>query len=250
MKKHRKENNLLDALGERYEVIEHDGGYCLYDKQRPAKRSNYKYIGKFYISSDKHWYAFNDKYYKDVESMVKAMDEYNTTLPFDIDIYNPLFKNSYRIECALHDYLNSLGFAMEYGRGYRRERRFVLNDCYGQCICDLTIYVEENTTMGVITRNILTPDKDKENNTNSPFVNLDSAIASVNTILASYIASVNSVAMNVLNKLTHSRSALLLETSFDLRKLSKFTEDGRKKMIEVLEKELAELKGISKEEIK
>ena len=250
MKKHRKENNLLDALGERYEVIEHDGGYCLYDKRRPAQRSNYKYIGKFYISSDKHRYAFNDKYYKDVETMVKAMDEYNTTLPFDIDIYNPLFKNSYRIECALHDYLYSLGFAMEYGRGYKRERRFVLNDCYGQCICDLTVYVEENTTTGMIRRNILTPNKDKEINTNSPFVNLDSAIASVNTILASYIASVNSVAMNVLNKLTHSRSALLLDTYFYTRTLSKFTEDGRQKMIEVLEKELAELKGISKEEIK
>ena len=250
MKKHRKENNLLDALGERYEVIEHDGGYCLYDKQRPAQRSNYKYIGKFYISSDKHRYAFNDKYYKDVESMVKAMDDYNATLPFDADIYCPIFKNSYRIEIALYDYLYSLGFAKVYGRGYGREQRFVLNDCYGQCICDLTVYVEDNTTKGIITRNILTPDKDKEINTNSPFVNLDSAIASVNTILASYIASVNSVAMNVLNKLTHSRSALLLETTFDLRKLSKFTEDGRKKMIEVLEKELAELKGISKEEIK
>lgn len=250
MKKNMKEKNLLNSLGERYTVIEHDGGYCLYDKQRLAKRSNYKYIGKFYVSSDKNRFAFNDKYYEDVESMVKAMDEYSSTLPFDIDIYNPLFKNSYRIECALHDYLSSLGFAMEYGRGSRRERRFVLNDCYGQCICDLTVYVEENTTTGVITRNILTPDKDKEINTNSPFVNLDSAIASVNTILASYIASVNAVAMNVLNKLTHSRSALLLETTFDLRTSSKFTEDGRKKMIEVLEKELAELKGISKEETK
>ena len=250
MKKNMKEKNLLNSLGERYTVIEHDGGYCLYDKQRPAKRSNYKYIGKFYISSGKDYFAFNEGYYNDVESMVKAMDEYNTTLPFDIDIYNPLFKNSYRIECALHDYLYSLGFAMEYGSGSRREWRFVLNDCYGQCICDLTVYVKENTTTGIITRNILTPDKDKEINTNSPFVNLDSAIASVNTILASYIASVNSVAMNVLNKITHSRSALLLETTFDLRTLSKFTEDGRKRMIEVLEKELKELKGISKEETK
>ena len=53
----------------------------------------------------------------------------------------------------------------------------------------------------------------------------------------------NAAAMNILNKITHSRSALLFDTTFDVRKLSKFVEDGRKKMIEVLEKELAELKG-------
>lgn len=250
MKKNMKEKNLLNSLGERYTVIEHDGGYCMYDKQRPAKRSNYKYIGKFYVSSDKNRFAFNDKYYEDVESMVKAMDEYSSTLPFDIDIYNPLFKNSYRIECALHDYLSSLGFAMEYGCGSRRERRFVLNDCYGQCICDLTVHVEEDTTMGIITRNILTPDTDNLHTTESRFMDLDSAIASVNTILAPYVASVGAVTMNVLNKITNSRSAILLDTTFIVSKLSKYTEDGMAKMIEVLEKELEQLKGMSKGETK
>ena len=234
-----KDKVLLDALGERYEVLEHDGGYCLYDKERPAKRTNCKYIGKFYISSDKKQYAFNDKYYKDVESMVKAMDDYNATLPFDADIYCPIFKNSYRIEIALHDYLESLGFERQWGR----ESRYIKNDCCGQLICDLTVWVKEDTTEGVITRNIHTQDKDKVFTTDSPFADLDSAIASVNTILATYVASINATAMNILNKITHSRSALLLDTTFDVRKLSKFTEDGRKKMIEVLDKELEQLKG-------
>lgn len=235
-----KDKILLYALGERYEVIEHDGGYCLYDKQRPAKRSNYKYLGKFYVSSDKKHYAFNDKYYKDTESMVKAMDDYNSTLPFDIDIYNPLLRSNYRIECALHDYLESLGFESV---RWNRESRYILNDCYGQCICDLTVRVKEDTTEGIITRNILSQDKDKLLRTESPFADLDSAIASVNSILATYVASVNAAAMNVLNKITRSRSALLLDTIFDVRTLSIFTEDGRQKMIEVLEKELKELKG-------
>lgn len=238
-----KDKILLDALGERYEVLEHDGGYCLYDKQRPAKRSNAKYIGKFYISSDKKQYAFNDKYYKDVESMVKAMDDYNATLPFDADIYCPIFKNSYRIEIALHDYLEFLGFTTERGVGGRYGTRYIKNDCFGQCICDLTVWVKDGTTEGVITRNILTPDKSKEFTTDSPFDGLDSAIASVNTILATYVASINAAAMNILNKITHSRSALLLDTTFDVRNFSKFVEDGRVKMIKVLEKELEQLKG-------
>lgn len=238
-----KDKILLDTMGERYEVLEHDGGYCLYDKERPAKRTNCKYIGKFYISSDKKQYAFNDKYYNGVESMVKAMDDYNATLPFDADIYCPIFKNSYRIEIALHDYLESLGFTTERGVGGRYGARYIKNDCFGQCICDLTVWVKDGTTEGVITRNILTPDKSKEFTTDSPFDGLDSAIASVNTILSTYVASINAAAMNILNKITHSRSALLLDTTFDVRNLSKFVEDGRVKMIEVLEKELKQLKG-------
>lgn len=238
-----KDKILLDTLGEKYEVLEHDGGYCLYDKERPAKRTYCKYIGKFYISSDKKQYAFNDKYYKDVESMVKAMDDFNATLPFDADIYCPIFKNSYRIEIALHDYLESLGFTMDRGIAPRSGTRYIKNDCFGQCICDLNVWIKDETTEGVITRNILTPDKSKEFTTDSPFDGLDSAIASVNTILATYVASIDSAAMNILNKITNSRSALLLDTTFDVRNLSKFVEDGRVKMIEVLEKELAELKG-------
>ena len=238
-----KDKMLLDALGERYTVLEHDGGYCLYDKERPAKRTKYKYIGKFYISSDKKQYAFNDKYYKDVESLVKAMDDYNATLPFDADIYCPIFKSSYRIEIALHDYLESLGFTTSQGSGGRYGTRYIKNDCFGQCICDLTVWVKDGTTEGVITRNILTPNENKIFATESPFEDLDSAIASINTILATYVASIDAAAMNILNKITHSRSALLLDTTFDVRKLSKFTEDGRKKMIEVLEKELEQLKG-------
>lgn len=238
-----KDKALLDALGERYEVLEHDGGFCLYDKERPGKRTNCKYIGKFYISSDKKQYAFNDKYYKDVESMVKAMDDYNATLPFDADIYCPIFKNSFRIEIALHDYLESLGFTMDRGIGGNYGTRYIKNDCFGQCICDLTVWVKNETTEGVITRNILTPDKSKEFRTDSPFADLDSAIASVNTILATYVASINAAVMNILNKITRSRSALLLDATFDVRKMTKFAEDGREKMIKVLEKELAEMKG-------
>lgn len=240
-----KDNILLDALGDRYTVIEHDGGYCLYDKQLPAKRSNYKYIGKFYISSDKKQYAFNDKYYKDVESMVRAMDDYNATLPFDVEIYCPILKNSYRIELALSDYLESLGFERE---EWLRVSNYFLNDSYGQRICDLSVSILDDTAEGVIIRNIITPENNKIIYTKSPFADLDSAIASVNAILATYVASVNAVAMNVLNKITHSRSAILLDTTVNMRNLSMFTEDGRTKMIEVLEKELEQLRGTGYEE--
>ena len=107
----------------------------------------------------------------------------------------------------------------------------------------MTVRVNDDTTEGVITRNILTPDKNKVLKTSSPFADLDGAIASVNIILAAYVASVNAAAMNILNKITHSRTALLLDTTFDVRSMQRFTEDGRKKMIEVLEKELEQLKG-------
>ena len=228
---------LLEALGERYVTIEHDGGYCLYDKERPSMRANYKYIGKFYISSDKKRYVFNERYYLDVESMVAAMDEYAGTLPFDIEIYNPIYKASYRIECALHDYLRSLGFESS-----QYNQNFILYDCYKQAICELGIEVKDGSTVGAITRRVGVSVKGDVLTTESPFVDLDSAIASVNTILSTYVVSVNSVVMNVMGKITSSRSAILLDRTFDVKKLAVYTKDGRKKMIEVLEKELDSLK--------
>ena len=82
-------NNLLNAFGERYHTIECNGGYVLYDKERESKRSNEYYLGWFYLASDGKSYVFNDDYYNNVDDLVNAMDEYNKTLPFDQDIYNP-----------------------------------------------------------------------------------------------------------------------------------------------------------------
>lgn len=230
---------LLDAFGKRYTTIEHDGGWCLYDSERPARRSNSKYIGKFYLSTNKDKYSFNDAYYDDVESLVRAMDEYNSTLPFDAEIYNPLFKSSYRLECAMYDYLTMLGFKQE---GYSNSK-YALYDCYDHLLCDLEVQITDGTTTGTVIRHVNRANSMQLVTTESPFTDLDSAIASVNAILATYMAAVGAQATNILGKITTSRSALMLDRTFDVRTLSVYTAESKDKMIRVLETELKQLKG-------
>lgn len=230
---------LLDAFGKRYTTIEHDGGWCLYDSERPARRSNSKYIGKFYLSTNKDKYSFNDAYYDDVESLVSAMDEYNSTLPFDAEIYNPLFKSSYRLECAMYDYLTMLGFKQE---GYSNSK-YALYDCYDHLLCDLEVQITDGTTTGTVIRHVNRANSMQLVITESPFTDLDSAIASINSILATYMAAVGAQATNILGKITTSRSALMLDRTFDVRTLEEYTAESKDKMIRVLETELKQLKG-------
>ena len=232
-----KRKQMLEAFGERYQIIEHDGGWRLYDKEGHSKRANFLYIGHFYLSTDNTKYSFRGNYHTTVDELIKAMEAYNKTLPFNAEIYNPLYRKHYMVEMALHDYLEGLGFKnslKEYvGTIY------YIEDSYEQRICTIRVEVKEDTTTGIVTR--LVPNSDKW--TDAPFTDLDSAIGAVNSILAMYCASINAITMNVLNGLTNSRVSSVFDKTFDVRRLTTYTEDAKKKTIEMLESELKKLKG-------
>lgn len=230
--------NLLDSFGERYHVIEHDGGYLLYDKEGYSKRSNALYLGYFFISTDGARFKFEDDYYQTASELIEAITEYNKTLPFDAEIYNPMYRKNYKIEMALRDYLESLGFKMSWGA----DAVYYLEDSYGQRICSIRIEVKEDTTTGIIIRRV-NPLSASDKWAESSFTDLDSAIGSVNAILAMYCASINAITMNVLNGLTSSRASEVFDKKFDVRSLSTYTADAKQKTIEMLERELNKLKG-------
>ena len=235
-----KTKELLSAFGDRYATFENNGGYCLYDKEKPCKRANFSFLGKFYISTDKTSYVFNDTNYKNVESLISAMDEYNKTLPFSAEIYDPIYKKNYQIECALHDYLTSLGFEMSWKH---LTPFYTFKDVYGEIVLSLSFEVKEDTTEGKLTRYISNGDKYSETWIDAPFHDMDSAIGACNTMISTYCALLNSKMMNVLNSLTKSRSAILLKKTFDVATLTEYTEDNQKKVIQYLEEELKRLKG-------
>lgn len=108
-----KKKTLLDKFGARYYIIEHNGGYLLYDKEGKARRANMLFKGLFYLASSGKSYVFQEEYYETPEELIHAMEEWAKTLPFDVELYNPSFKKSYMIECAVHDYLESLGFVRD-----------------------------------------------------------------------------------------------------------------------------------------
>lgn len=236
----RKEKQLITAFDDRYVTIKNNDGYCLYDKEQKARRSNFKFLGKFYIATSKDKYVYNEETYSDTQSLIAAMDKYNATLPFDAELYDPTYRKHYFIECCLHDYLKSLGFIMNTDSIYDL---YTLSDCYGQNLCTLIYKVEEDTTKGVLTRPILTENQGQIKYVEAPFNDLDSAIAAVNIMLATHCATINAQMINVLNTLTNSRSSLLLNKTFDVGTLTEYTEDAKAKMIEEMEKQLTLLKG-------
>lgn len=235
---------LLDSFGERYHVIKHDGGYLLYDKEGYSKRANALYLGYFFISTNGLNFKFNDNYYPTKEELIEAINEYNKTLQFDAEIYNPTYRKNWFVRTAFHDYMESIGFVrVDDERVLGQDDFYVLKDGYGQEICEICITVEEDTTTGKVKRKIKNEDKWELRCTESEFTDLDSAIGAVNSILAMYCASINAITMNVLNGLTNSRVSSVFDKTFDVRRLTTYTEDAKKKTIEMLESELKKLKG-------
>lgn len=228
-----KTKKLLETFDKRYQVIEHDGGYILYDKEGKSNRANALYLGKFYLSTDGAKFSFNGTYYDTVDGLINAMEEHNKTLPFDAEIYNPMYRKHCMIEMALHDYLESLGLMWDF-----HKRNYCIMDAYGQPICSVSYDVKEDTTEGRVVRAI----RDGEW-TEVPFTDLDSAIGAANEILALYCISINAATMNVLNGLTSARTSQIFDKTFSLSTLSVYTEDAKQKTIEHLEKELKILKG-------
>lgn len=231
----KKQQAMLDAFGDRYAVLEHNGGYLVYDKERQAK---YAYIGKFYLSTDDGGYVYHEDRYSTVESLVSAMDAYNATLPFSSEIYDPVYRKHVMIEYALHDYLISLGLEFQWGRGDGKWSVYLLKDTYRETICEIAFMVNEDTTTGTVMR-ALRGDKWVE----SSFTDLDSAVGAVNSILAASLSMINAKVSGVLSAMTASRSSEILNKTFDVRQMSTFVEDGKAKAIEYLEKELRALKG-------
>lgn len=231
-----KKNDLLKRFGDRYSISEHNGGYLLYDKEVCGRRANYQYKGKFYLSSCGSSYVFDEERYATPEELILAMEEWASTLPFDAEIYNPLYKKSFAIECALHDYLISLGFS------YKNScDKYMLCDAFGKEICNIAVYVEDGKSYGRLER-LCCDDKDVYKTQEAKFTDLDSAIGACNTLLATYCTMINSSVVLMLSKMTKARVSEFYNKTFDIKFLSSYTEDGRMKAIEQLEAELKRLK--------
>lgn len=232
-----RKNSLLSALGEKYHAIEHNGGFLLYDNTRQGKRSNVLYLGKIFLSTDGKKYVFNDDYYESVDTLVKAIEDYNATLPFDADVYNPIYRKNYKIECILHDYLDSLGFKHSYSSS---DTLYSLPDAYGQAIVLMKFDVKEDSEDGVVRRLIPNTGKWVE----AKFNDVDSAIGACNSIIAAQCAIVNAQLVELLGKMTKHRVGEFMDMTFDIKSLSTYSEDAKKKTIEQLEEELKRLKEL------
>lgn len=236
-----KKNALIKAFDDSFWVIQHDGGYCLYDKKRYCKRANAQYLGKFYINNDGTKYVFRDEYYTDKGGLIKAMDKYNAKLPFSAEIYDPTYRKNYQIEMAVYDYLLSLGFKRIGQKGVYNNM-FELCDAYNQKICTIELITNEDTYTGVVRRLVYQAAYDYRI-IEVPFKDMDSAIGACNSLLASYTSILNLQMLNIFKNMTDARASIMLDETFDMKKFSVDTKDARQMAIDYLESELKRLKG-------
>lgn len=235
-----KQQVLLDAFGDNFVIIANNGGYCLYDKTRYCKRANAQYIGKFYLSNAIDKYIFQDRPYESVESLVGAMDKYNTTLPFSPEVYDPTYRPNHQIEMAVYDYITSLGFKRIQPKGSIQEM-YELNEAFGQKVITIELITNKDTSEGIIRRWVYN-NQESAQMIDAPFKDLESAIGALNSLLAAYCSMLQVQMLNMFKNMTTARCSIMLDSSFDMKRADMQTKDARQETIEFLEQELKRLK--------
>ena len=228
--------NLLSAFGDRYRVNEYKGSYILYDKEGHARRETMLFLGQFYLTDIKDGYIFNDKVYDTTEDLIDAMKAWGETLPFDVELYNPIYKPSYRIECGIHDYFESMGFETDWQHRYKT---FVLKDGYGKDICSFIFNIDEDTAKGDVVFKI-----SDGKWIQSEFTDLESAVGAVNTMIAPYCALLQSKFTQVFSKMTKARINSLSTVKIDWSQLQCSSTNSIDSTIEMLENEIKLLKEL------
>lgn len=224
---------LIEALEERYHVIPLNTGYNLYDKTRKAKMMNGgAFVAQIGIGNSK--YYWNDKEYKDVQSLSNDIDAYVDTLPFSCEYYDPTYRRHIFVELCCEDYLKNLGF------NRIGVELFEFVDDFTGMKYNIMIDMKEDTTSGRIVKKMGDNRWDE-----MLFEDLDGAIADINT-LVSVDALINaSKSIQILSKMNgmHTKNEYLRRV-VDMKNFEVKTKSMRDELIERLEKELEELKNM------
>ena len=96
------------GLQEKYNILGNNDNISLYRKQGEYTRG-IGYCGSISLKNGKA--IFNNKSYNDIESLDKALREWEASLPWPVDTYNPLFRKGAALEDRIVWYLtDKLGF--------------------------------------------------------------------------------------------------------------------------------------------
>ena len=160
----------IDAT--KYIVLKYTNSYLLYLKDSGTYLPH-KYIANFSINKGGNKFVFNDKKYTDFDLMVSDIEDYNKTLPFNCEFYNPSFRTNYFIELCLNEYLTNIGFT-------REMNSYKLKDIDGKTLCIITFEVKDDTYNGSISRVI----PDSSSWMCADFKGIDDAISVVNSLVS------------------------------------------------------------------
>lgn len=229
---------MLENLKTRFNIINSENGYCLYDKNREG---NYSACGPFVaeVQIDGNRYMYNGQGYTDVEELAKEIDEYIKTLPFNHEFYHPMYRDNIFIELCCDEYLTKLGFKRKmesYGYSNIYEYR---NPMTHDIMFLIAIEVDVDKTSGTVIRNM-----HDYRWMETKFTDLDSAIAGINSLISTDALVSASSGVSVLGKLSEARASSIELNQINWGKLTVQTTNMKNQLIEMLEKELETIRNM------
>lgn len=236
-----KAQDLKDA----YYAVRIDGRYDLYDKDpKSGSRSCHKYLGSVVYDSKNQSVMFNSQRYTTIQALDNALKEWEKSLPFSVENYNPMFNGKYRTEQCLRDYLEGIGFVDNGFDGFTKSMMYILNHYNPyfskQVAVEMLVKVDDSGKNGSISLHY----QQNSSFVTSDFESLEEAIATINSLIEPILLCGASELINKHNKMSKQRKKANLGEiiTVNFRTLQTFSEDFKAKTIEALEEALKRLK--------
>ena len=252
MTKIRKSNTILNALVDKFHVNKN-----WLDTQKSNSvfhiyKSNSGGGADYYFTIDaplsrKKSVLFNGKEYNDVETLLKAVDEFNDSRPFPAHTYDPVSTRCYNEQLKIHWYLvNKLGLSWNFSTG----DTYSMLNAMGEKMFSLNFEMDYNKRGGRADKNSMSGTIIRHMRDNKmsfitiPFDNAEQAVRKINSLIASELVINVNINLNVLENLSGMFDKLEdarmgdIDTMFNGK-----TKMYRDKIIPVLEELLVALKS-------
>lgn len=228
-----------------YYAVRIDGRYDLYDKDpKSGSSSCHKYLGSVVYDSKNQSVMFNGQRYTTIQALDNALKEWEKSLPFSVENYNPMFNEKCRTERCIGDYLQSIGF-VDYGiDGFTKSLMYILNHYNPyfskQVAVEMFVKVDDNGKNGSISLHY----RQSSSFVTSDFDSLEEAIATINSLIEPLLLCGASELINKHNKMSKQRKKANLGEiiTVNFRTLQTFSDDLKAKTIDALEEALKRLK--------
>lgn len=235
----------VQDLKDAYYVVKLDGRYDLYNKDpKSGHKSCHKYLGSVKYDSRTQKVLFNDVRYSTIEELDNALKEWEKSLPFSVECYNPMFNEKHRTECCITEYLQGIGFEDKGYDGFTKSLMFILNHCNPyfskQVAVEMLVDVDDSGKNGSISLH----HQSSSSFVQSDFDGLEDAIATINSLVEPLLLCNASEMIAKHSKMTKQRKKTNLGevVTVNFRALQTFSEDLKAKTIAALEEALKRLK--------
>lgn len=94
-----------------------DGGLVLYDESQKGKLIGIKYVGTIYQVGKNKYTLQGNLPFRTIDELKEQLKVYAESLPYDVEYYNPSFRNGYKEELIVAHELKKMGYNLSSGWG-------------------------------------------------------------------------------------------------------------------------------------